>query len=92
MSELDQLKSEIKRPNRKERVGKVVSVKGAKTIVVESTTRVPHTRFGKIVKQIKRFHAHDEHSTATLGDTVKIMESRPISKMKCWRLVEVISH
>lgn len=80
------------RGKRKERVGQVVSVKNAKTIVVESTTRVPHPRFRKIVKQVKRFHAHDENSTAKLGDTVSIMESRPISKLKRWRLMSVISH
>jgi small subunit ribosomal protein S17 len=80
------------RGKRKERVGQVVSVKNAKTIVVESTTRVPHPRFRKIVKQVKRFHAHDENSTAKLGDTVSIMESRPVSKLKRWRLVSVISH
>ncbi len=80
------------RAKRKERVGQVVSVKNAKTIVVESTTRVPHPRFRKIVKQIKRFHAHDEDGAAKLGDTVLIMESRPISKLKRWRLVSVISH
>jgi small subunit ribosomal protein S17 len=77
---------------RKERVGQVVSVKNAKTIIVESTTRVPHARFGKIVKQIKRFHAHDEEGVAKLGDTVRIMESRPLSKLKRWRLVTVIAH
>ena len=80
------------RGKRKERVGQVVSVKNAKTIVVESTTRVPHPRFRKIVKQVKRFHAHDENSTAKLGDIVSIMESRPVSKLKRWRLVSVISH
>jgi small subunit ribosomal protein S17 len=80
------------RGNRKERVGQVVSVKNAKTIIVESTTRVPHARFGKIVKQIKRFHAHDEEGVAKLGDTVRIMESRPLSKLKRWRLVTVIAH
>ncbi|NBV86576.1 MAG: 30S ribosomal protein S17 [Verrucomicrobia bacterium] len=80
------------RGKRKERVGQVVSVKMAKTIIVESTTRVPHPRFRKIVKQIKRFYAHDEESTAKLGDTVLIMESRPVSKLKRWRLVSVISH
>jgi len=80
------------RGKRKERVGQVVSIKMAKTIVVESTTRVPHPRFRKIVKQIKRFYAHDEDSTAKLGDTVLIMESRPVSKLKRWRLVSVISH
>ena len=78
--------------NRKERVGQVVSVSNSKTIIVESTTRVPHSRFGKIVKQIKRFHAHDELSQARLGDVVRIMECRPISRLKHWRLVEVVSH
>lgn len=80
------------RAKRKERVGEVVSVKNAKTIIVETTTRVPHPRFRKIVKQVKRFHAHDEAATAKLGDTVLIMESRPISKLKRWRLVSVIKH
>ena len=80
------------RGKRKERVGQVVSTKMAKTIIVESTTRVPHPRFRKIIKQIKRFYAHDEESTAKLGDTVLIMESRPLSKLKRWRLVSVISH
>jgi len=80
------------RGKRKERVGQVVSIKMAKTIVVEATTRVPHPRFRKIVKQIKRFYAHDEDSTAKLGDTVLIMESRPLSKLKRWRLVSVVSH
>jgi len=80
------------RAKRKERVGLVVSVKNSKTIIVESTTRVPHPRFRKIVKRIQRYHAHDEGSTAKLGDTVKIMESRPISKLKRWRLVTVVSH
>lgn len=80
------------RGNRKERVGQVVSVKNSKTIIVESTTRVPHSRFGKIVKQVKRFHAHDEGALAKLGDTVRIMESRPLSKLKRWRLVSVVNH
>jgi small subunit ribosomal protein S17 len=85
-------KADHVRGKRKERVGQVVSVKNAKTIVVESTTRVPHPRFRKIIKQVKRFHAHDENSTAKLGDVVSIMESRPVSKLKRWRLVSVISH
>jgi len=78
------------RPSRKERVGVVVSVKSLKTIIVESTTRVPHPKFGKIVKQVKRFHAHDEASSAKLGDTVRISESRPLSRLKRWRLVSVL--
>ncbi|HEY2343372.1 MAG TPA: 30S ribosomal protein S17 [Chthoniobacteraceae bacterium] len=77
---------------RKERVGQVVSTKMQKTAVVETTTRVPHARFGKIVKQVKRFHVHDEESKARVGDTVRIAETRPLSKLKRWRLVEVLAH
>ncbi len=77
---------------RKERVGQVVSTKMQKTAVVETTTRVPHARFGKIVKQIKRFHVHDEEGKAQVGDTVRIAETRPLSKLKRWRLVEIIKH
>jgi small subunit ribosomal protein S17 len=84
--------ADSERAKRKERVGLVVSVKNAKTIIVESTTRVPHPRFRKIIKRIQRYHAHDESGSAKLGDTVKIMESRPISKLKRWRLVSIISH
>ncbi len=77
---------------RKERVGTVVSNKMAKTLVVETTTRVPHRKFGKIVKQVKRFYAHDEEGKAQLGDTVRITETRPLSKLKRWRLVEIVKH
>src|SRR5580658_395096 len=77
---------------RKERVGQVVSTKMQKTAIVETTTRVPHAKFGKIVKQVKRFYAHDEESKAQLGDTVRIAETRPLSKLKRWRLVEIIKH
>ncbi len=77
---------------RKERVGQVVSNKMAKTLVVETTTRVPHAKFGKIVKQVKRFYAHDEEGKAQVGDTVRIAETRPISKLKRWRLVEIVKH
>ena len=77
---------------RKERVGQVVSTKMQKTAVVETTTRVPHARFGKIVKQVKRFHVHDEKGEAQVGDTVRIAETRPLSKMKRWRLVEILKH
>jgi small subunit ribosomal protein S17 len=80
------------RPLRKTRVGQVVSNKMAKTAVVETITRVPHAKFGKITKQVKRFYAHDEKSEAQIGDTVRIMETRPLSKLKRWRLVEVIKH
>jgi small subunit ribosomal protein S17 len=77
---------------RKERVGQVVSTKMQKTAIVETTTRVPHAKFGKIVKQVKRFYAHDEERKAQLGDTVRIAETRPLSKLKRWRLVEIIKH
>lgn len=77
---------------RKVRVGRVVSNKMNKTAVVETVTRVPHPRFGKIVKQLKRFYAHDEENKAQVGDTVRIMETRPLSKLKRWRIVEVVKH
>ena len=77
---------------RKERVGQVVSTKMQKTAVVETTTRVPHPKFGKIIKQIKRFYAHDEEGKAQVGDTVRIAETRPLSKLKRWRLVEIVKH
>ncbi len=81
------------RPNlRKQRVAKVVSTKMQKTIVVETVTRVPHPKFRKITKHIKRFHVHDEESKAQLGDTVRIAETRPLSKLKRWRLVEILKH
>ena len=77
---------------RKTRVGQVVSNKMAKTAVVETVTRVPHAKFGKIVKQVKKFYAHDEEGKAQVGDTVRIAETRPLSKLKRWRLVEIIKH
>jgi small subunit ribosomal protein S17 len=61
-----------------------------KTIVVQTVARVPHPKFGKIVKQKKKFYVHDEEKRAKEGDTVRIMETRPLSKLKRWRLVEVM--
>jgi len=78
------------RGTRKTRVGEVVSSGMNKTIVVRTTTRVPHPKFGKIVKQQRKFYAHDEENKAKAGDTVRIMETRPLSKLKRWRLVEVL--
>ena len=78
------------RATRKTRTGEVVSSSMNKTIVVRTVTRVPHRKFGKIVKQMKKFYAHDEQNQAKPGDTVRIMETRPVSKLKRWRLVEVI--
>jgi small subunit ribosomal protein S17 len=77
------------RGSRKTRVGEVIS-SGMKTIVVRTVTRVPHPKFGKIVKQQKKFYAHDEENKAKNGDTVRIMETRPLSKLKRWRLVEIV--
>jgi len=79
------------RGSRKTRVGEVISSSMNKTIVVRSVTRVPHPKFGKIVKQQKKFYAHDEENKAKSGDTVRIMETRPLSKLKRWRLVEIVS-
>ena len=78
------------RSARKARTGEVISSGMNKTIVVRTVTRVPHPKFGKIVKQMKKFYAHDEKNEAKAGDTVRIMETRPMSKLKIWRLVEVI--
>src|ERR671930_2287792 len=78
------------RAARKTRTGEVVSNSMNKTIVVRTVTRVPHPKFGKIVKQMKKFYAHDEQNQAKPGDTVRIMETRPMSKLKRWRLVEVV--
>ena len=63
-----------------------------KTIVVEYTNRVPHPKFKKIIKQSKKFYAHDEASEAAVGDKVRIEETTPISKLKRWKLVKVLSH
>ena len=82
--------TEVKRGNRKERVGEVVSNKMTKTIVVKVERRFPHPRYKKIVTAFKKFYAHDEKSEAKIGDTVRIEETRPLSKLKCWRLVEVV--
>ena len=82
--------AERERGTRKTRVGEVISSSMNKTIVVRAVTRVPHARFGKIVKQMKKFYAHDEENKAKMGDTVRIMETRPLSKLKRWRLVEVV--
>ena len=79
------------RGTRKTRVGEVISSGMDKTIVVRTVTRVPHNRFGKIVKQMKKFYAHDESNQAKTGDRVRIMETRPLSKLKRWRLVEVMT-
>ena len=75
---------------RKERVGVVVSDKMDKTIVVEIRTRVKHPLYGKIMNRTTRFKAHDENNEFGIGDTVRVMETRPLSKDKNWRLVEIV--
>jgi small subunit ribosomal protein S17 len=78
------------RSQRKERTGLVVSNKMDKSIVVEVQRRVKHIKYGKFVKRSSRFMAHDEKNECNPGDTVRIMETRPLSKNKCWRLVEIL--
>lgn len=77
--------------NRKSRVGAVVSDKGDKTIVVQIERASRHRLYRKVIRRTKRYHVHDEQNTATLGDTVRIEECRPISKLKRWMLVEVLT-
>jgi small subunit ribosomal protein S17 len=77
---------------RKTRVGVVISNKMEKTLVVEHIARVPHPKFNKIVKRSKKYYVHDETSQAQIGDRVKIVETRPLSKLKRWTLAEVLSH
>ena len=75
---------------RKEKIGLVSSVSMDKSIVVSVERRVQHPRYEKFVKTTSRFTAHDEKNTCGVGDKVAIMETRPISKKKCWRLIEII--
>ncbi|MBD0331382.1 MAG: 30S ribosomal protein S17 [Chitinophagaceae bacterium] len=75
---------------RKTRIGVVTSNKMSKTITVEVERKVKHPIYGKFVKKTSRFHAHDEKNECNVGDIVRIMETRPLSKIKRWRLVEVI--
>ncbi|MDR2038074.1 MAG: 30S ribosomal protein S17 [Bacteroidales bacterium] len=79
-----------KRNLRKERIGVVVSNKMNKTIVIAVKTKVKHPMYGKFVNKTSKFFAHDEGNTCGIGDTVRIMETRPLSKNKNWRLVEII--
>src|SRR6478752_1846514 len=81
-----------KRHLRKTRVGEVVSNKMEKTIVVEVVRRVRHAKFGKIVKRTKKFYAHDEQNQCAVGDLVRVEETRPLSRLKRWQLVEVLKH
>lgn len=78
------------RGHRKERIGEVISNKMAKTIVVRVERRFPHPRYKKVVTGYSKFYAHDEKSEAKVGDRVRIQETRPLSKTKNWRLVEIV--
>jgi len=80
----------MERNLRKERIGIVVSNKMEKSIVVAVKRKVKHPIYGKFVNRTKKFFAHDEENTCNIGDTVRIMETRPISKNKAWRLIEII--
>src|ERR1700704_498449 len=82
--------AEPKQGNKNEKVGSVVANKMAKTIVVEVIRRVPHPVYKRIVRKRKRFYAHDEQETANVGDVVRIIECRPLSKLKRWQLKEVV--
>ena len=82
--------SAIERTSRKTRVGKVVSDKMMKTVVVSIERRVEHPVYGKMVRRTTKLKAHDEQNEAKTGDTVRIMETRPLSKDKRWRVVEII--
>ena len=80
----------MERNLRKERIGVVVSNKMDKSIVVMVERKVKHPKYGKFVKKSSKFMAHDEKNECNIGDTVRIMETRPLSKNKCWRLVNIV--
>jgi small subunit ribosomal protein S17 len=84
------MEEKLVRNLRKEKVGVVVSDKMEKSIIVAVKRKVKHPIYGKFVNKTTKFHAHDEGNTCNVGDTVRIMETRPLSKTKCWRLVEII--
>lgn len=92
MSEANQTEETKPRVHRKTRIGVVVSDKMTKTIAIDVVRRVPHPRYKKIIKRTKRLYAHDEEGLAKVGDKVRIMETRPLSKLKRWTLLEVLAH
>ena len=81
---------ELTRTRRKEKVGLVTSNKMTKTIVVSVERQIKHAKYGKFIKRTSKFMAHDEKNEGNIGDTVRIIETRPLSKNKCWRLVEIV--
>jgi len=86
----EQTQTETTRGSRKVREGLVVSDKTDKTVVVAVEDRVKHPLYGKVIRRTSKLHAHDEGNTAGIGDRVLIMETRPLSKVKRWRLVEIL--
>lgn len=80
----------VKAKRKNEKVGQVISTKMAKTIIVEVSRRVPHPIYKRIINKRKKFYAHDEESAAKMGDVVRIVESRPLSKTKRWALGDIV--
>lgn len=78
------------RNSRKVRTGVVTSISGEKTVTVQITDRKRHPKYGKMITSTKKLHCHDENGIAGLGDTVRVMETRPLSKTKRWRVVEIV--
>src|ERR1700727_2549279 len=87
---MTETKPDTKKAIKNEKIGSVVANKMAKTIVVEVTRRVPHPMYKRIVTKRKKFYAHDEQETAQVGDVVRIIECRPMSKLKRWQLGDII--
>jgi len=79
-----------RKTNRKEKTGLVTSNKMTKTIVVSVQRQIKHPKYGKFIKRTSKFMAHDEKNESNIGDTVRIVETRPLSKNKCWRLFEIV--
>ena len=91
MADMTNVSTTAKRGTRKERIGRVVSDKMQKTVVVAIERRVPHPVYGKMVTRTKRVKAHDEENSAKTGDTVRIAETRPLSRHKRWRVEEILT-
>ena len=87
---MEQLKVERSQNRRRVKLGRVASNKMDKTIIVVAETRVPHPVYKKVIRQSRRYKAHDEQNTCSIGDVVRIQECRPLSKDKRWRLVEIV--
>jgi len=87
----DQIQETLVRGHRKERVGEVVSDKMTKTIIVRVERRFRHPQYKKVVTSYNKFYAHDEQEQAGVGDLVRIQETRPLSSLQCWRLMEILN-